>query len=330
MIKRALVSGGNGFIGSNVCRVLRTAGVPVRALVLPQEAAHELEALGVEVVRGDITEPLPATIFDDISHVFHLAAIAIDWGPDALFERVNVGGTRHMIEAAVSAGVERFIHISSLAVHRYSGHSQGDEHTPCDGDINAYCRSKRAAEDVVRQYSTQIHTTVIRPGVVPYGPGDQLSIPGIVEALQKGIYRHVGGGHTRVCLSYVENLATGIVQAAQRQGDSGEAFVLCDDVVSWRAFVDAVAETFDVPIACGSLPLWLAGVAALAVEAAWRLLPLAGVPPLTRYRISLFRGDLMFSADKARAAFGYQPAIGLREGLCRTRVWLEQRDAPTL
>lgn len=324
MITRALVSGGNGFIGSNVCRVLRAAGVPVRALVLPQESTPELEALGVEVVRGDIDEPLATTLFDDVSHVFHLAAIAIDWGPDALFERVNVGGTRHMLDAAVAAGVERFIHISSLAVHRYSGHAQGDERTPCDGDINAYCRSKRAAEDVVRQYSTQIHTTIIRPGVVPYGPGDRLSIPGIVEALQKGIYRHVGGGDTRVCLSYVENLAAGIVQAAQRKGASGESFVLCDDVTSWRAFVDAIAETFDVPPARGSLPLWLAQLAALVVEAAWRVLPLAGVPPLTRYRISLFRGDLVFSAEKARAAFGYQPAIGLREGLRRTRAWLEQ------
>lgn len=324
MITRALVSGANGFIGSNVCRVLRAAGVPVRALVLPQESTSELEVLGVEVVRGDIGEPLAATLFDHVSHVFHLAAIAIDWGPDALFERVNVGGTRHMIEAALSAGVERFIHISSLAVHRYSGHAAGDEHTPCDGDINAYCRSKRAAEDVVRQYSTQIHTTVIRPGVVPYGPGDRLSIPGIVEALQKGIYRHVGGGDTRVCLSYVENLATGIVQAAQREGASGESFVLCDDVTSWRAFVDAIAETFDVPPARGSLPLWLAQLAALVVEAAWRVLPLAGAPPLTRYRISLFRGDLVFSAEKARVAFGYQPAIGLGEGLRRTRAWLEQ------
>lgn len=328
MITRALVSGANGFIGSNVCRVLCAAGVPVRALVLPQEAAHELEALGVEIVRGDIAEPLSATIFDGVSHVLHLAAIAIDWGPDALFERVNVGGTRHMLEAAVAAGVERFIHISSLAVHRYSGHAEGDENTPCDGDINAYCRSKRVAEDLVRAHSERLHTTIIRPGVVPYGPGDRLSIPGIVDALQKGIYRHVGGGRTRVCLSYVENLAAGIVQAAQRDGDSAEAFVLCDEVTSWRAFVDAIAQTFEVPRAQGSLPLWLAQLAALAVESAWRVLPLRGVPPLTRYRISLFRGDLVFSVDKARAAFGYQPAVGLAEGLQRTRAWLQRHNKP--
>lgn len=67
---------------------------------------------------------------------------------------------------------------------------------------------------------------------------------------------------------------------------------------------------------------------ALGVEAAWRVLPLAGAPPLTRYRISLFRGDLVFSAEKARVAFGYQPAIGLGEGLRRTRAWLEQHGTP--
>mgnify|MGYP003571153276 CR=1 FL=1 len=325
MIERALVSGANGFIGSNLCRCLRQQQVPVRALVLPGEDATQLTDLGVEVMRGDITATLPAGLFAGVSHVFHLAAIPSDWGPDALFQRVNVEGTRHMLEGAASAGVPRFIHMSSLAVHRYSGHARGDENTPRDGDINAYCRTKRAAEQLVESFSGALQCTIIRPGVVPYGPGDRLSLPGIVDALERRIYLHVGGGRTRVCLSYVENLAEGMVQAAQRDGASGEAFVLCDDVVSWRTFVDAIADTFETPRARGSLPLALAWVMALVTEWAWRLLPLSGQPPLTRYRISLFRGDLVFSADKARAAFGYAPAVSLQQGLARTRDWLQAR-----
>lgn len=325
MISHALVSGANGFIGSNVCRALRAQQLPVRALVLPGEDASALEALGVEVCRADISTALAPELFAGISHVFHLAAIASDWGPAALFQRVNVDGTRHMIDAARAAGVSRFVHMSSLAVHRYSGHSKGSEDTVRDGDINDYCRTKRAAEALVEAAADALHVTIIRPGVVPYGPGDRLSLPGILEALDKGIYRHVAGGKTRVCLSYVENLAAGMVQAAQRAGQSGDAFVLCDEVISWRGFIDAIADAFDRPRARGSLPFALAWAMALVTETLWRVLPLKGQPPLTRYRISLFRGDLVFSSDKARAAFGYDPQVGLQEGLARTRAWLQSQ-----
>lgn len=325
MIEQALVSGANGFIGSNLCRCLRQHQIPVRALVLPGEDTSQLADLGVEVMRGDITEPLPATLFEGASHVFHLAAIPSDWGPEALFQRVNVDGTRHMLEGAAAAGVQRFVHMSSLAVHRYSGHRQGDESTPRDGDINAYCRTKRAAEQLVESFSSQLHCTIIRPGVVPYGPGDRLSLPGIIDALERHVYLHVGGGRTRVSLSYVGNLAEGMVQAAQRDGASGEAFVLCDSVVTWRAFADAIADTFAVPRARASLPVAVAWGMAWMTEWAWRLLPLPGQPPLTRYRISLFRGDLVFSSERARMAFGYAPGVSLEEGLRRTRDWLRHQ-----
>lgn len=323
-ISLALVTGGNGFIGSNLCRILRAADIPVRALVLPGEKVDGLTALGVEVVRGDITQPLAAATFAGVSHVFHLAALPFDWGPYELFERVNVQGTRHVLDGAIAAGVPRFLHVSSLAVHAYTGHAAGDENTPRDADINAYAITKREAEEVVLARREATHVTLVRPGVCPYGPGDRLSLPGIVEALDKGIYRHVGGGHTRVCLSYVDNLVTGMMQAVQRDGASGEAFVLCDDVVSWRDFVTAIAREFGRPVPTGSLPFGLAWAAAIALETVYRLLPLKGAPALTRYRISLFRGDLVFSSDKAREAFGYRPAIGLQEGLRHTRQWLQE------
>lgn len=319
----ALVTGANGFIGGNVCAVLRRQGVAVRGLVLPGSDRRLLDELGVEVVAADIGVPLDAALFAGITHVFHLAAIAIDWGQDALFERVNVQGTRHVLEAAQVAGVAHVVHMSSLAVHPYTGHPAGDEATPRGWAINAYTRSKNAAEDVVQSFRDRLMVTVIRPGVVPYGPGDRLSLPGILDALRRGIYAHVGGGNTRVCISFVENLADGMLLAASRKGPSGETFVLADEVVTWREFIDAVADAFDVPRARRAVPYPLAYMAAVLVESAWRLLRLRGVPPLTRYRIALFRGDLVFSSTRARRELGWEPRVGLAEGLARTRHWLE-------
>lgn len=320
----ALVTGANGFIGGNLCAELRRQGIPVRGLVLAGTETSVLDALGVEVVAADIASPLDPALFAGISHVFHLAAIALDWGPDELFERVNVNGTRHVLEAASAAGVAHVVHMSSLAVHPYSGHPAGDEQTPRGSRINAYASSKNRAEDIVLSFSDRMKVTIIRPGVVPYGPGDRLSIPGIVDALSKGIYAHVGQGHARVCLSYVGNLAEGMVLAARRDGPASDVFVLSDDVVTWRQFVDAVADAFGCPRARRSVPFGLAWVAALLMETAYRLFRLRGVPALTRYRISLFRGDLVFSSAKARRELGYLPKTGLAEGMRLTRGWQQE------
>lgn len=319
IISRALITGGNGFIGGNLCRHLRARSLPVRALVLPGEDATALESLGVEVVRGDITADLPAEIFADVSHVFHLAAIALDWGPWQLFWKVNALGTHRLLEAAIAAGVPRFVHMSSLAVHAYNGHVNGDESTPADSTINHYAVSKRLAEECVQAGADRIHVTVIRPGTVPYGPGDRLSIPGMVDALRRGLYAHVDGGGQKVCLAQVDNLCDGMVLAAQRDGASGEVYVIADDVVTWRQFADAVADAFSVPRARRSVPLWLVTTLAVVMESVYRALALSGTPALTRYRASLFRGDLAFSAAKAQRELGWRPAVGLEEGMRRVR-----------
>lgn len=328
-IRKALVTGANGFIGSNVCAALREKGIDTRGLILPGSDRAVPEAMGVEIVEADITQPLDDAVCRDISHVFHLAAIPFDWGPEEVFQSVNVGGTERLLLAAAEAGVEHFIHMSSLAVHDYTGHSDGNEETPRDGHINHYAVSKIQAEDRVRAAANGMKTTIIRPGMVPYGPGDRLSLPGIVKALDKGIYLHVGGGYTRVCLSFVGNLAEGMIRAAQRdKGDACETYVLTDDVVTWREFIERIADVFGKKAPRGSLPYWLAYSLAFLMETAWRCLPLPGSPELTRYRISLFRGDLVFRSEKAQRELGYDPQTGLEEGLIKTKAWMEENHLP--
>ncbi|MEE4251993.1 MAG: NAD-dependent epimerase/dehydratase family protein [Alcanivoracaceae bacterium] len=316
-ISRALVTGANGFIGGNLCRHLAAAQIPVRALVLPGEDVTALQQQGIDIVWGDITAELPAHLFDDVSHIFHLAAVAFDWGDWPLFWKVNALGTERLLRAAVSAGVPRFIHMSSLAVHAYTGHVDSDESAPTDSVINHYAVSKRLAEEAVTKMAAEIHVTIIRPGMVPYGPGDRLTIPGMVDALRRGIYAHVDGGRRRVCLVQVDNLADGMLLAAQRNGASGEAYVLADQVVSWREFADALADAFLLPRAKYSVPLWLVSALAMVLESLYRALPLKGAPVLTRYRASLFKGDLVFSSAKARRDLGWQPQVTLQEGLSK-------------
>lgn len=323
-ISLALVSGANGFIGTNMCRFLRAQGIATRGLILPGSPCAELLALDVDVVEADIGNAIDPALFNNVSHVFHFAAIPFDWGPLEVFTRVNADGTRHMLEAAKQAGVQHFIHMSSLAVHPYNGHVNGNEDTPRGWDLNAYTQTKNIAENWVQRYRHDMQVTIIRPGIMPYGPGDRLSMPGLIDGLGKGIYRHVGGGQQRLCLSYVGNLVEGMVLAAQREGNSGESYVLVDEVITWRELLRQIAITFEKPVAEHSIPYALAYAAAVVMECVWRLLKLKNAPPLTRYRIALFRGDLVFSSDKARRELGYHPKIGLQEGLTLTKAWLKK------
>jgi len=327
VISHALVTGANGFIGSNLCAALRAHGVPVRALVLPGSDCSNIAGEGVDVVAADIAEPLSAEHFAGISHVFHLAAIALDWGPASLFERVNVQGTAHVLQGSIEGGVGHFIHMSSLAVHPYTGYTHGDEGAPRGSRMNAYTETKSRAEELVLSRQGEIRVTIVRPGVVPYGPGDRLSLPGILDALDRGIYAHVGGGNTLVSVSFVGNLVEGMILAATRESAVAQTYILSDDVVSWRGLIDAIADAFGKPRASRGVPFPLAWLAAALVESAYRLLPLRGVPPLTRYRISLFRGDLVFPPDKAARELGYHPPVGLEEGLRRTALWMRRNSA---
>ena len=140
----------------------------------------ELQKRDIPFVEGDVTEPAqlePA--LRDVDAVLHLAAIARDWGDAALFERVNAGGTRKVLEASLARGASRFVLMSSVAVHAYRDHDDTTEDAPRDGGTFPYGETKIAAEDMVLEAHAQGRITgvVVRPGLVPFGPGDRAVLP---------------------------------------------------------------------------------------------------------------------------------------------------------
>ena len=113
----ALVTGGSGFVGGHLIRRLLSDGWRVRALGRSTEARAEVEALGAEPAEGDLLDRAAlAGAMDRVEVVFHVAAHFKLWGPMSLFRRVNVEGTRNVVEAAERAGVRRVIYVSAAAV----------------------------------------------------------------------------------------------------------------------------------------------------------------------------------------------------------------------
>ncbi len=325
---RVLVTGANGFIGSALSEALVEAGCEVQGLILEGTDPGPLTRLGVPVFAGDICKPESLVEpLRGVETVFHLAALAKDWGPWALFMAINADGTRNVLEAARDAGITRFVHMSSLAIHAFSGHVDADESTVAGNDINGYCTSKIVAESMVQRARTLgwFETTIIRPGAIIVGPGDTTAFIHLAPVLEKGGLPLAGEGSQLTCYSYVQNLTEGMILAAVRPEGAGQTFILTDDrMITIRAYLTAVCDALGAPANFRSVPVWLAEAAGWTLEALWKLARRPEPPPIHRYRVGIVARDFHFSCSKAKRVLGYRPRVALAEGLERTVEWYRQ------
>jgi len=314
-----LVTGAHGFIGSHLVDELLAAGRRVRALVSPWGKLDRLAAAeasdGLTVVRADVTDPgTLAGVCDGIEAVVHAAARVADWGRWAEFARVNVGGTKAMLAEAGRAGVKRFVLVSSVAVHRYSGFRDADPRASSrDGGWLSYGRSKILAEDAV--LGAALEGVVVRPGLWPFGPRDP-NLARLAEALRRGALPLVDGGQAVVNTAYVGNLVRGLRLAVERPEAAGKVYLIADEgAPSWKELLTELARLLDVSPPRRSVPGVLAVPVAAALETVWRVLAPRSEPPLTRYRAGLMRRDVHFSIEAAQRELGYAPELSWREGL---------------
>lgn len=322
MAETAFVTGGSGFIGGRLVQRLVGEGHTVRALARSNAAAERVVALGAEPVRGELGDPASLTAGADGAEVaFHLAAHLGEWGNWEDFERGNVVGTRNALAACEDAGVGRFVHCGTEAA-LMAGEPlvQVDETAPLRPDSRApYPATKAKAEQAVRAASHEgFETVVVRPRFV-WGKGDTTLLPEMVATVKAGRFAWVGGGTNVTETTHVDNVVEGLVLAA-RKGRAGEAYFVTDgEPVVFREFVTAMLRTQDVEPPDRSLPAWTAAPMARACEAAWKLLPLPGEPPMTAFRSWLLTQECTIDISKARAELGYAPVVDRERGLAEMR-----------
>ncbi len=312
------VTGGSGFIGGRLVTRLVGEGRRVRALARSDAAAERVAGLGAEPVRGEIAdrESLAAGAAG-CELAFHLAAHLGEWGPREEFERINVEGTRNALAACAEAGVRRFVHCGTEAA-LMAGEPlvHVDETAPLRPDSRApYPATKAKAEQAVRDANREgFETVVVRPRFV-WGRGDTTLLPGMVATVEAGKWAWVGGGRNVTDTAHVDNVVEGLLLAAER-GRPGEAYFLTDDEpVVFREFVSAMLETQGVEPPDRSLPAWTAAPMARLCEAAWKLLPLKGEPPMTIFRSWILTQECTIDVAKAKAELGYAPIVSRTQGL---------------
>jgi len=327
MTETCFVTGGSGFIGGKLVQRLVREGQAVRALARSDAAAEKVAALGAEPVRGELADPIALTAAADGATVaFHLAAHLGEWGPWEDFERGNVVGTRNVLAACEEAGVSRFVHCGTEAA-LMAGEPliQVDESAPLRPDSRApYPATKAKAEQVVRATAREgFETVALRPRFV-WGKGDTTLLPEMVKTVEAGRFAWVGGGRNVTDTTHVDNVVEGLILAAAK-GRSGEVYFVTDgEPVVFREFVSELLRTQGVEPPNRSLPAWSAAPMARVCEAAWKLLPLPGEPPMTLFRSWLLTQECTIDISKARTELGYEPIVSQEQGLAE----LESADSP--
>ena len=308
------VTGAGGFIGNAVSRRLVEEGAVVRGIEARAEAADAVEAAGAEAVVADVTDRGSVDrALSGCELVVHTAAIVSDAGTMDDHVRVNVGGTRTVLGAARAAGAERCLHVSSVVVYGYDDPSEQDESAHLRNVGVPYLDTKSASDRLARARGA----VVVRPGDV-YGPG---SVPWSLRPLEmaKAGRLAVVDGEALMLPVYVDDLVDGIA-VALRRGEPGQAYTAWNDAerVTFEEFFNRFAD-----LAGGRparrLPMPLLRAAGLVAEAASRLT--GSPPPLTRHSGVLISRRGSVSAARLRA-LGWQPRIGLDEGMRLTEAWL--------
>jgi nucleoside-diphosphate-sugar epimerase len=320
---KALVTGGGGFLGGAIVRLLRERGDEVRSFA--RGAYPELAAAGVEVHRGDLADAdAVARAVKGVDVVFHVAALAGVWGPYDEYHRANVIGTENVTSACLRHEVRRLVYTSTPSVVHGGGDIEGgDESLPYASDFSThYPRTKAMAERRVLAANGECLSTVaLRPHLI-WGPGDTQLVPRIVARGRAGRLRLIGDGSSVVDTVYVDNAAAAHLCAALRLGPesacAGKAYFISNgEPVPLADITNAILHAAGLPPVSKRVPVPMAFALAGMTEAAYKLLRIRSEPPLTRFLVEQLSTSHWFDISAARRDLGYEPQVSLEEGLRR-------------
>lgn len=322
-MKKVLITGATGFLGSHLVERNLEAGHRVRVLALPGDAgAAELESRNVQVVYGDIRDyPAVEKAAEGIQVVFHLAAVVTDWAPKRLFSEVNIEGMRNICRASLKNGVERFVEVSTNDIF---GLKEGVVMTEDFGFSywkEPYADTKIEATKIAWEYHERgLPVTMVYPCWV-YGPGDKTFVPEIIKALKDRslIFWRKGA---LVWPTYVGNVIDLLMVIAEHPAAVGQGFLVHDGVSdTFEGFSAKVAESAGIPKATRHIPYRAAFAASWCLELVWKLLGKKSRPLLTTYSVKNLGSRLRFSIDKAEKVLGWKPPVSYEEGFKKTMAW---------
>ncbi len=328
-IKKALVTGGGGFVGKAIVKNLLKAGIAV--LVLGRRRYPEIESLGAKCIVGDICDAsLMNTATEGVDVVFHVAALAGIWGPWQDYHRTNVLGTEAVVAGCRKNSVPMLVYTSTPSVvFSRADIKGGDETLAYAGNyLCHYAKSKVMAEKTVLSANcTNLLTCALRPHLI-WGPGDPHLFPRLLERGRKGLLKRVGDGSNLVDISYIDNVVHAHILAAENLAGQGTAagkpyFISQGEPVNLWDWIDELFTAMDVDRVQSSVSFPVAYRLGAVLEGIHKLIRAETEPKMTRFLAEQLAKSHYFSIENARNDLNYEPVVSTTEGLRRTIKWLK-------
>ena len=313
-----LVTGATGAVGPSVVHALHDAGHRIRTLSLdpPQQG---LLYNDVEVLIGDVTDPSAVqSAIHGVDAVIHLAALLHIVNPPPelreKYEKINVGGTATVVEAAVKAEVKRVVLASTIAVYGPSNGRILNEDTPPHPDT-FYARTKLAAEKIIlnaKCADDRLIGTVLRFGAV-YGSRIKGNYERLVKALARNRFIPIGKGYNRRTLVYDKDAARAVSLAVQHPAAAGKIFNVTDGQFhSLTEIIAAISAALGRKPPQFSIPVAPVRIAAGMIEDAMRLI--GRQSPIGRATIDKYTEDIAVEGKRVQTELGFRPRFDLRAG----------------
>lgn len=317
-----VVTGAAGFIGEALVRRLRQAGVTVQGVDI---AAGEMPTVRMDVTDGAAVLQTLRRL--EPRRIVHAAALVDERADPDRFQEVNVAGTQNMLDAAAAVGVERFVHISSIAALGLDPGPGAGEGTPLDPNTGSpYFDTKAASEELVRHAMAggRLNGVIVRPGDV-YGPRCKPWVERPLALMRKKMPVLIGGGSGLIAHCWIDNLIDGIVLALNTPDVEGGIFQFTDgsDTTTYREYFTRLATAAGLNPPRASMPEAAASALGHAFALGGRLV--GGPVPFTASAIRYICRRSTYSLAASRDRLGYVPRVGLDEGMEQLGRWLRDR-----
>lgn len=318
-----LVTGATGFLGAALVTRLSQMGARVKAMVRrPQRATIIQNLPHIEIVEADLVQEatLPAAV-EGVTIVFHAGAAL--GGPLALQRRVNVDGTRALAKTAGELGIQRFVHVSSIAVYGYDVRAIVNEDQVQQPGNSAYNKTKSEAEQALLEVADQqdLPFSIVRPGMI-YGPKSRAWTRSMFRLARIRPIPFVGNGTGSTHPIFVDDVVDLLIHCATHPNASGEAFHCAPDPApTWREFLSAYATVaghqrwMAIPVPISRI---VAGLAEMILRARHN-------PQDALRLVEYISSDVTYSMAKARERLSWTPRVSLHEGIQRCVPYLREQ-----
>jgi nucleoside-diphosphate-sugar epimerase len=317
-----LVTGATGFLGSALVTELIKQQQQIRVLARDEQKAREQFGEAVSIIPGEITDARQVQkAVNGAIEIYHLVGRLYHPSiPTELYRATHVEGTSILLAACQGQSqLRRIIHCSTTGILGVTGKTPAAENAPV-APTNPYEATKLEGELLaLKAYKEQgLPVTVVRPGFV-YGPGD-LHLLGFFSSINKGLFRVIDGGKALLHPIYIDDMISAFLLCSQRPEALGRSYNIAGErPVTIRELAAAIAHALDKELPSGSIPLWLANLAAdiFAVVPGFQ----GERAPLTRSRVQFLTNSRVYNCRRAVDELGFKATVDLERGMRQTAEW---------